>query len=180
MFKYIKIIFFYIFKIIFEINVLKNFKIYKKIKFFGYTIFKFNFDFLSGAVTSNTIQQRNLQGSFDNFILMLPALHNKEQQKAALHSSQGIAFYSILYISTLLSSSLYRRTIGRYGSHSFMPSLQLFRFSSLSFLSFHVVNLSCPGTYCCSLLLHFFFLCVCVPFSYSFLVIISLLCEPGC
>lgn len=102
-----------------------------------YTVFKFNFDFLSGAVTSNTIQQRNLQGSFDNFILMLPALHNKEQQKAALHSSQGIAFYSILYISTLDSSSLYRRTIGRYGSHSFMPSLQLFRFSSLSFLFFH-------------------------------------------
>jgi hypothetical protein len=68
---------------------------------------------------------------------MLPALHNKEQQKAALHSSQGIAFYSILYISTLDSSSLYRRTIGRYGSHSFMPSLQLFRFSSLSFLFFH-------------------------------------------
>jgi len=101
-----------------------------------YTVFKFNFDFLSGAVTSNTIQQRNLQGSFDNFKLMLPALHNKEQQKAALHSSQGIAFYSILYISTLHSSSLYRRTIGRYGSHSFMPSLQLFRFSSLSFLFF--------------------------------------------
>ena len=130
-------------------------------------------------MTSNTIQQRNLQGSFDNFILMLPALHNKEQQKAALHSSQGIAFYSILYISTLHSSSLYRRTIGRYGSHSFMPSLQLFRFSSLSFLffsflSFHVVNLSCPGTYCCSLLLHFFFLCLCVCVCVSLLVTLSL------
>jgi hypothetical protein len=37
-----------------------------------------------------------------------------------------------------------------------------------------VVNLSCPGTYCCSLLLHFFFLCLCVCVCVSLLVTLSL------
>jgi hypothetical protein len=66
-----------------------------------------------------------------------------------------------------------------------MPSLQLFRFSSLSFLFFSFI--SCGefelSRYLLLLtvtsLLLFVFVCVCVPFSYSFLVIISLLCEPG-